>query len=115
MLTFLSALGTSPHIFDNTLVKSWCPTLPSRANLSCTSLRFSWQNQKKALAGFLGALGSRSFGSFSALLDFLAEDSPVDFDLDLVVDLELVGTSAVTGASLVLGSRDCNLSLASCA
>ena len=116
-LTFLSETVASPHILDKTLARSWWPALPSRASMSCTSLRLSWQNQKKALEGFFGALGSFSLAGLS---DF-PEDEAADFLADVSEDGLVLGFTVPSLEELVATSTagtslaDDNLSLASCA
>lgn len=86
--------------------------------MSCTSLRLSWQNQKKALEGFLGALGSFSLAGLSGF----PEDEAADFFAAVSVDGLVLGlveapledepvTSTAGAASLAVNNR----SLASCA
>ena len=85
--------------------------------MSCTSLRLSWQNQKKALEGFFGALGSFSLVGLS---DF-PEDEAADFLVAVSEDGLGFGFTAVSLEELTVPSTggtslaDNNLSLASCA
>ena len=85
--TFLSSIFVSLHSLARILVRSCCPDIPSPLKCSCSPGRYSWQNQKKALDGFLGARGSTSDFLFLVpplplvlVVFFLGADMPVVVD-----------------------------------
>lgn len=98
--TFLSSIFVSLHSLARILVRSCCPAIPSPLKCSCSPGRYSWQNQKKALDGFLGARGSTSDFLFLVLPDSFLALPPAAV---LVVFFCLGADVPVVADGLVLG------------